>query len=710
MNTKATLSILFLYLLVGASLAAAAESAVDSEIDALLTDVRLDETVVTPTRGVETLFTTPYATTVVPPTELSGARAPRSIARALEAIPGVMVQKTGYGQASPYIRGLTGFRNLMLIDGIRLNNSVFRDGPNQYLATVNNLSLRSLELVRGPGSVLYGSDAMGGTLNLLPLQPIAGPDGYGWGAEILTRFASAERSAIGRLTVQGGSGHEFGFILGADRKQFGDLDAGSGRLPETGYDEANFDGRAIWSVTDDLDLTFAFQHNTQWNVPRTHKTIYSVPFHGTTVGSELRRDLDQSRTLLFVRADVADPFSFAESLGVTLSWHQQEEDRDRVKSSGKSDRSGFSVNTIGLLAQMVSETGIGTLTYGLDAYRDFVDSYSRKYDTAGNLTSVGIQGPVADNSTYDLLGIFIQDQVDLGSGLVLTAGLRGTYAAVDAKNVADPMTGEKVSLDDSWTAAVGNIRLAWFATENLNLYGGVSQGFRAPNLSDLTRLDSARSNEIETPSPNLDPERVVTFEIGAKGRTGDLSGQISLYHTLLSDLIMRHPTGREVDGEMEVTKSNVGDGFAQGIELTADWNMTAEFRLFGGGGYINGKADTFPTSAPIKRREYLDRLPPLQGYLGLEYVNVSGLILGAEVRAADKADRLSTRDKSDTQRIPPGGTPGWAAVNFWATYPVCEGFLLSVGVDNIANKDYRIHGSGQNEPGRNFWLTAIISF
>jgi len=209
---------------------------------------------------------------------------------------------------------------------------------------------------------------------------------------------------------------------------------------------------------------------------------------------------------------------------------------------------------------------------------------------------------------------------------------------------------------------------------------------------------------------DLDPEHATTFEIGAKGRTGDFSAEVSLYHTILTDLIMRHPTGREIDGEVEVTKSNVGDGFAQGIELTTQWEISRALRVYGGGGAINGKADTYPTSAPVKRREYLDRLPPLSGYLGLEYRHASGLFLGTEVRAAAKADRLSTRDKSDTQRIPPGGTPGWSVVNFRATYPICESFLLSVGVENLLNQDYRVHGSGQNEPGRNFWLSAVISF
>jgi hemoglobin/transferrin/lactoferrin receptor protein len=173
---------------------------------------------------------------------------------------------------------------------------------------------------------------------------------------------------------------------------------------------------------------------------------------------------------------------------------------------------------------------------------------------------------------------------------------------------------------------------------------------------------------------------------------------------------MRHPTGEMIEDEFVVTKSNVGDGWVQGIELTAEWDISTEFRMFGGAGYMCGKADTYPTSAPIKRREWLDRLAPFQGNLGLEYIHTSGLLLGTDVRGAANATRLSSRDQADTQRIPPGGTPGWSTWNFWATYPVVEEFVISIGVDNIMNANYRIHGSGQNEPGRNFWLSAMFTF
>jgi hemoglobin/transferrin/lactoferrin receptor protein len=102
--------------------------------------------------------------TLLPREVLDGERIARTLPEALEGVTGVAVQKTAHGQGSPFIRGFTGFRTVLLIDGIRLNNGVFRDGPNQYSATVDPFALGRLEVVRGPGAVLYGSDAVGGTV------------------------------------------------------------------------------------------------------------------------------------------------------------------------------------------------------------------------------------------------------------------------------------------------------------------------------------------------------------------------------------------------------------------------------------------------------------------------------------------------------------------------------------------------------------------
>ncbi len=670
----------------------------------------LPETVVTPSRRESPLFFLPVSTSVLEGEELGGARAPRSLPDAAEEIPGVMVQKTGYGQGSPYLRGLTGFRTLTLIDGIRLNHSAYRSGPNQYFATIDHLSLARLEVVRGPGSVLYGSDAMGGVLNVIPRRPVRKDGEYPLGGRVLTRLAAAERSAVERLEITGGLGAELGFLAGVDRKRFGDLRAGDGRLPGTGYDEWDGDAVVSWSAAPGLEILLGWQRVSQDDVPRTHKTLSSRPWHGTERGSERRRTLDQLRDLVYLEARAEKPADFLDSLRATLSWQRQRESRYRVQGAGRSDRQGFTVDAYGISLTALSDTDVGLLTWGLDGTFERVGSFRVKYDAGGRVTSVGIQGPVADDAAYDLLGVFARDEVDLGSGFTFSAGARATRARVDADRVEDPRTGRRISLSDTFGAVVGAARLSYTGLRGWNLYAGAAQGFRAPNLSDLTRFDTARSNEIETPSPGLDPERSLTFEAGVKGDLDPVRFELSLYHTVLRDLIRRFPTGREIDGDVEVTKDNVGDGYVRGVELRGEIDLGGGFVAFGGGSFTQGRADTYPTSRRRKAREYLDRLPPLSGQVGIRGTPGEGLFVSARLRMADKADRLSSRDRADTQRIPPGGTPGHAVIDLTGSLDLSDRATLTLSVENLTDRAFRIHGSGQNEPGRNLVLTLEIRF
>ena len=159
----------------------------------------LPEVVVTALRAETALAEVPGTVHVVDREALQAA-APRTTPDAFRGLPSVMVQKTGYGQGSPYLRGFTGFRTLMLVDGIRLNNSTFRDGPNQYWNTVDPWAIARYETVMGPASVLYGSDAVGGAVNALTLAPPAWAGQATWERTLSAR-TSRPRPKLTRKTT-----------------------------------------------------------------------------------------------------------------------------------------------------------------------------------------------------------------------------------------------------------------------------------------------------------------------------------------------------------------------------------------------------------------------------------------------------------------------------------------------------------------------------
>jgi hemoglobin/transferrin/lactoferrin receptor protein len=670
--------------------------------------VTLPDIVVTPMRAATDVASVPASTYVVSPDALFET-APRTSPEALAGIPSVMAQKTSYGQGSPFLRGFTGFRTLLLVDGVRLNNSVFRDGPNQYWNTVDPFSIDRYEVALGPASVLYGSDAIGGAVNALSPDTPAWTGAPVWARTLKYRGATADQSHQARIESAARLTESFGLRAGYSWKSFDDVRGGAdvGLQPFTGYDETAWDAGADYAWKSGATLTLGHQQVNQNDAWRTHRTIYGIEWKNLTKGDDLVHRFDQDRTLTWLRLAHTDRGGAVDAYALTLSRHKQGEDLDRVRANGRQDLQGFDVETWGAALVLESDSAVGRWVYGVDYYRDLVDSYGLRIEP-GAAPKRAAQGPVADDASYNLLGVFVQNTAEAG-GIELTPGLRYTRAELDADKVDKRPDG----VSGNWDAAVGSLRalLPLDAERRQAVYAGVSQGFRAPNLSDLTRLDFARSNEIETPVDDLDPEKFVTAEIGWRRASGDWSAGVAYYHTWIDDMIVRAPTGATVDDQVEVTKRNAGAGHVQGVEVTARVNLSADWQARAMGTWMEGKVDAYPTSAPERAKDDLSRVMPLTGRLALRWQPAGKAYwLEGVVDAADKADRLSAADARDTQRIPPGGTPAYVVGSLRGGLRANDALAFTLAVENLADADYRIHGSGVNEPGRQLVFSAELTF
>ncbi len=684
----------------------------------------MDEVLVTAPE--KSILTAPLSASIIKADEFIGTRNVRTLADALDRTPGIMIQRTAYGQASPFIRGFTGFRTLTLIDGIRLNNAVFREGPNQYFSTIDSLSVDRIDVLKGPSATTLGSDAIGGAINVVTRNPqtrserlnqgLANPIG----GDAYYRFSSAENSHSERISINLAPSEKLAFLAGFARRDFGDLRGGrdTGLLTNTGYEEWSGDSKVLFTPDKENRFTLALSTVRQDAVPRTHATVFAVPYGGSTIGSDQRRNLNQERTLAYIRWESDAPPLNLDSATASVSIHRQGEQQDRISSKLVRDFTGFRDTQIGLQLSAKKASAIGEIRFGSDWYHDEVSSWGKRWRADGSFEKTLPRGSVANQGSQDQLGAFVEDDIPLTHGFFATLGSRLSWNRIRATGVDPDLSDNQLYPDvsQSWSALTNSARLRWEATSKWTLFSGVSQGYRTPNLSDLTSFDIVRSGEREIPRTDLQPEKFLTLEIGSKFQSaeGTANLQCAVFHTVIEDQIIRNPTGTfDTDGKTPlVTRKNGGQGYIQGIELQGDLKLTRSLSLFGNACWTEGYIDAFLDSSPSSlSRQPASRIQPLSGILGLRWQSPSQR-WWAETTAqlARHQDRLSPGDQQDTQRIPPGGTKGYQVYGIRAGWRPSRALDVTVGVENVTNLDYRILGSGINEAGTNLTVAVRLRF
>lgn len=690
----------------------------------------IDAVIVTGTRTEKTFLQSPYSANRLSDTVLSAERQARSLPDAMSETVGVAVQKTAPGQGSPFVRGWTGFRNLLLIDGVRVNNSTYREGPNEYWNTIDPYSLARIELVRGPNAVMFGSDAIGGTLQTFLHDPDTYDSADAFFGRALVRGATAENSTQSHLEV-GSRGAHVSAIVGGSFKHFGHIQAAEPVGLQTGvaYDQYDVFGKVVINDGPHNKYIFAYSSNKLDNNPRTHQTRDAVSWKGTTVGSDIYRRKDIYRDLAYIQyigSDLGEIFTRVHA-GFSLSRLKEEEYRKR--SNFRYSNAGYSVLTPGAFLQMTTpewhfgEAHRGQLTVGADYYADQVNSFFRDYNGNGSLREIGLQGPVGDDAVYNLWGLFAQYDHWVNDRFNSILGLRFTHAAAtvgryDTNPLGGTANQSLDSMEDQWTDLSASLRLLYLFDDSNSIFGGATQGFRAPNLSDLTRLDDFGTSGFEVPSPNLRPEHFISFEIGFKHRSRHLVAQVAYFYTYIDSLIIRVPVGSS--GPLTLfAKKNASHGFVNGVEIDGKFGLGSfhdgldDLWLFGNASWLEGQVLGFD-AANNRVTENLGKIPPAMAMFGLRWEHASQNYFGEVFfRWADLQDRLNTADALDTSRIPPGGTPSYFVLSarsgarfHLAQMPV----RVSVAVENITDEDYRVHGSGSNEPGINGIGTVEVGF
>ncbi len=653
--------------------------------------------VITGTRSGEVLDDQPYAISVIGQEEIE-RELPRTVPEALNLLPGVLVQKTASGHGSPYIRGFTGNRTLLVIDGVRYNNATFRDGANEYFAQIDTFTIDQIELVAGPSSALFGSEAVGGVLNLTTRGTgVLDRTGRYLGGDQTVRASSGDRSLVSRTAVELGEGGQWGFRGGLTVREYGDVRAARlGRLLNTGYSENAFDARLDLALAPNWTATINHQSLWQDDVPRTHSTVFSVPFAGTRSGSDLQRDKDHARGLSYLKIRGASDRAWMKSLEVTWSYQSRKEEERRVRANGDVIDQSFVSDLFAASAIATAAIGGIDWTYGFDLSREQVDSARTDTDPAGGASIVRLQGPVGTDARYDQSGMFVRGVIDLSERMTLEAGVRLSLIQSSIGRFADPVSGNPRSLSQEWSDLSGSIRTS-YAAEGHTVWLGFSRSFRAPNIADVSRFGRSRTNEIEVASLTLEPETFDTFELGYRGEMGALDLGLNAYTTRLNDYIATVPTGRIRDGLIEVARRNAAAGRVSGIEVSLGTDLGSGFALSWNATWLRGRLTAPTLGGPVE--EPISRIQPLTSNVRFAWERSDIWAVG-ELTLTDRASDLSGGDLLDVERIPPNGTPGYALLNVRSGIRFGERLAVSLALNNLLNEAYRAHGSGNNEPGR----------
>ena len=646
---------------------------------------------------------------------------PRMIAQAAGV--GVFLQETNTGGGAPILRGTLGERVLIVVDGVRLNDGTTRQGPNQSLNTIDPAIVERVEVVRGPASVLYGSDAVGGAILITtkrraPDSANLAGDQHGLQGGLDQSFQTANLGWRGSLHASGATAKD-GWLANATFENWDELRTGDGEVDNTGYSSDAQFGSWVRQFDARRALSVVARRKVDHDVPRTDR-----------MNAGFGQSFPASAEFIFTRQDAsAAVVEWTDSSAGALSDRMQlrlyarryAEDRqlrsqDTTTGAPSATRGFESEDTLGFGLGADWKTALGErhlLTWGVDLETEDIESERVNQVVATGAETPGVP-PYAPNSRYTTAGLYAQDEWRAFDALDVVAGARWSWIGFGFDEFTSGPDGG-AHVDGEFDDLSGSLQVGRDVAPGLRLSAMVAQGFRAPHMDDLAKRSTTYGGAT-LPNPDLEPEKSLSGEFTVDWTKDAWTGAASLWHTHIDDAIgaRRVDDGGTPDsgGDDTYLRDNVGSLALYGVELRVERRLEgawSDFAVALGATWTEGKQYD-PTIDPATG-EAADgvpgrRIPPLYGELALRYDPSApeGLVHWGELslKAADEQDQLNPEDKLDP-RIDPNGTDGWATLGFDLGGPLGaqSRSRWSLGLHNIFDEAYRIHGSGVDAPGIN---------
>ncbi len=659
----------------------------------------------------------------------------------------VFVQKSQQGGSSPVLRGFEANRILLVVDGIRMNNAIFRGGHLQNVITVDQNMLQSVELLFGPASTLYGSDALGGVILFRTKVPVlSGTTNKVLEGSAFARYSSVNNEKTVHADFNVGS-KKIAWLQSWNYSDFGDVKTGShdykkypgfGRRPFYITQVGGIDS----IVKNDDDRIQRFSGYRQWDITQkvlfqpSEKTTHLVNLQYSSSGNVPRYDRlqdvrngnlrfaewyygPQERALFAYELNKKN-LSVLDDLKVIISYQNIVESRHQ-REYKRYDRFDHRTENVGVAGLTVDGRKLWKqheLTAGVDGQLNHVSSEAyRENITSKEKSKLDSRYPNGKNR-MNYYGAYAQHTwKSADTKLVINDGLRLQYVSLHS-SIADnsffnfPFT----DISQENFAVTGNAGIIYSPATDWRLNAVFSTGFRAPNIDDLSKIfeSSTAAKQLVIPNPGVKPEYTYNLDAGITRKSAKYRIELRGFYTWFRNAISLAPF--QLNGKDSVNYNGVVS------RVYANQNLN-KARLCG----LSGNVDFIPVKAltvsgtltftkgklqPNQQSEIaLDHIPPVYGRTGIRYER--GRWLGeifALYNGWKRIEKYNPSGEDNQQYATIDGAPAWITLNARAGTRVSSVLTLQAGIENILDKNYRVFASGFSAPGRNIYVAIRAGF
>ena len=687
---------------------------------------------------------------------------PQTSADMLSRVPGVKVQKTQFGGGSPVLRGMEANRILLVVDGVRMNNAIYRKGHLQNSITVAPSMLEKTEVLFGPSSVIYGSDALGGVIHYYTRKPQIS-ERPTVNLEFLGRYSTVnnENTVSAAIELQF---EKIASFTSVSHSKFGDLRMGENRRhnfddwgkqyqfsdntntfynPEpvdnsnpnvqrnVGYEQTDFLQKFFIPFKNKSELDFNLQYSTSSNINRFDKLTerrdtgelkFAQWFYGP-----------QDRFLFSTQYRIKPEKNWMDKGTFTAAYQKIKESRVN-RNFDSFDRNSRFENV-----DVYSLNGDFTKNLNPDIHRNFGYGFEVSYNDVGSTSKgevidvdgneiVGVKDTYVvqtrypdGGSSYMSSALYVNYRQDIGDKSTLNTGLRLTNTVLNAKWIDTTY----IKLPDSDirlmnTAVTATIGYTYRPEESWQINGVASSGFRSPNIDDIGKVRE-KNGDVTVPNTDLEPEFAYNAEVGILKYFDERKTYLGFttYYTLLNNYIVRAPY--EIDGSSTIIYDGEEANVVANVNKDNAYIMGATLNFKGtlSNTWSTRASITYTKGSAYDTKEPLSSIPPLFGNLEFNYSknrveSGASIIFNGRKKASDYNISEGIDNIDQTPFIPLEnayyGSPSWFTINYYLRFKTSKNIDLLLNLDNILDQHYKEFASAISAPGRNISISVIGSF